>query len=91
MFVIDLTVFLLFIVLAIKSNRYWPSCAAGIKLLAVSAHPLKYFYESAIYYRTYGILDEVWSYLYMIVIVIGTFRHLRRISTYGCDPDWVTR
>jgi hypothetical protein len=88
LFTIDVLSFSGFLALALKANRRWPSCIAGMKLLPVFGHVAKAVDPTAVSAETYAILGEVWSYLYMLVILAGVVRHQLRLHRHAEDRPW---
>lgn len=66
-----------FIIVAIRSSRFWPLWVAGLQLTSVFAHFLKAVHWGMIP-QVYAAAERFWIYPIFLVIVIGTWRAGRR-------------
>ncbi|MDP3661167.1 hypothetical protein [Phenylobacterium sp.] len=89
--VVDILVFAVLIWLALRSDRYWPICAAAFQLLAVVTHVAQMLDRTLgnwVYYSA-GVL---WGYLLLVPLAVGTwtYRAARRRAevelAMGFDP-----
>ena len=86
-FIVDVCVFTSFVALALRANRFWPiwvSALIGIGLLgslAMMLHP-------RVIPWAYAVVLSIWSYPILLLMVIGTRNHQRRLTRNGADPSW---
>jgi hypothetical protein len=72
-FLVDLGVFLAFLAIALKSERYWPLWVAGLQLTALTVHPMMVI-SPDLPGKVFGVGLAVWSYPILILIAIGAWR-----------------
>lgn len=71
-----------FIVIALRSDRFWPLWVAGLQLTMSLSHLMKAI-DSSLIPRVYAAAAVLWSYPILFIILIGTWRaHRRR----GAEP-----
>ncbi len=75
--VVDGLVLAMFIVLALRSERFWPLWVAGLQLTSSMAHLMK-LVEIDLVPRVYGAAAVFWSYPILIILAVGTWRGHRR-------------
>jgi hypothetical protein len=75
--VVDLAVFVGFLVVALRSDRFWPLWVAGLQLTTIVGHLLKGL-ESGLLPKAYGAALIFWAYLIVIILAIGTWRAHQR-------------
>lgn len=85
--IVDALLLIVLVVVASRADRGWPLLVAGLHLVTVGAHGIK-FVEPGMIPVTYAVLIALWSYPMLILLVVGTWRHHRRIRRYGADGDW---
>ena len=71
--VIDLVMLVIFIWIALTSNRYWPLWVAGLQLTNSISHLLK-FADLELIPRAYGAAAAAWSYPILVILAIATWR-----------------
>ena len=76
-FAIDLTVFIGFLIVALRSCRFWPLWVAGLQLTTTFGHILKGLNADLIP-QAYGAALSFWGYLILIILAVGTWRNDRR-------------
>ena len=76
-FLIDVLALAAFILLALRSNRFWPLWVAGFQLTSVFSHLLKATHWSLIP-QVYAAAERFWIYPIFLAIVVGTWRSRRR-------------
>ncbi len=81
---VDLAILVAFVILALKSDRYWPIWIASLQLIGVLAHFAK-LAEPAMMRTGYAFILAVWSYPMLALIAAGTWRHDRRSRTTNCS------
>ena len=78
--VIDLLVLMALVVVALRSDRFWPLWVAGLQLTISLSHVLKAI-EPGLVPIAYAAAERFWSYPTLIILFIGAWRqHQRRIS-----------
>jgi hypothetical protein len=73
--------------LAVRADRYWPLWVTALQLLTVAAHVAKLI-EPNMIFQAYIFLMVIWSYPQILLIVLGTWRHQRRLRAGGWDRAW---
>lgn len=82
---VDLLVLAVFLVVALRSDRFWPLWISGLQLTTTLAHFLKAINFDLIP-SAYGAAERFWSYPILIVIAVGTWRQHRRGLTQDNSP-----
>ncbi len=78
---IDLLVFIGFLTVALRSQRFWPLWVAGLQLTTIMGHILKGI-ESDLLPRAYGVALNFWAYPIVLILAVGTRRsHQRQMRT----------
>lgn len=85
--VIDAALLAALIVLAWRSTRFWPLWMAGWQLATVITHAAKAV-DPAMLAAGYAVEGQAWSYLIVLAIAGGTWRHQRRASAGVEDGGW---
>jgi hypothetical protein len=75
--VIDALVLAAFVVLVVRSNRYWPIWIAALQLLATLAHAAK-LVDPTMMRTGYAFLLAIWAYPQLALIAIGAWSHNQR-------------
>jgi hypothetical protein len=76
-FVVDMVVFIGFLWVALRSDRFWPLWIAGLQLTAILGHVLKAV-DVHLFSRAYGAAMVFWSYPIVLILALGTWRNHRR-------------
>lgn len=76
---VDLAVLAGFIVVALRSKRFWPLWVAGLQLTTFIGHILKGI-DQELLPRAYGAALQFWSYPILVIVLVGTYRHHRRLK-----------
>lgn len=77
---IDLLMLLVFIGIALTSQRFWPLWVAGLQLTNCVSHVMK-FADIDLMPRAYAAAAALWSYPILLILAIGTWRcHHRRVE-----------
>ena len=74
---IDFVALAAFVLLALRSRRFWPLWVAGFQLTSVLAHFLKAVHWNMIP-EVYAAAERFWIYPIFLAIVVGTWRSRRR-------------
>ncbi len=83
--VVDLAVFAGFLLIALRSERFWPLWIAGLQLTTILGHLLKMI-ETDLFPRAYGAALNFWAYPIVIILAVGTWRSHRRRSRQPAVP-----
>jgi hypothetical protein len=76
---IDAVVFLGFLAVALRSNRFWPLWVTGLQLTGSLAHLMKAI-DFSLLPKAYGAAAALWSYPILIILAVGTWRSQRRVQ-----------
>jgi hypothetical protein len=74
---IDVLALFGFILLAVRSSRFWPLWVAGFQLTSVLSHFLKALHWDMIP-QVYAAAERFWIYPIFLAIVVGTWRNHKR-------------
>jgi len=74
---VDLVVLGCFLVVALRSYRFWPLWVAGLQLATAIGHILKGL-DPTLIPKAYGAALTFWGYPILIILLIGTWRTYRR-------------
>lgn len=77
--IVDTTVLVILVAIALVSDRFWPLWAAGLQLVGSMAHLLKAI-DATFAPWGYAVAARFWSYPILIILLIGTWRQYRRSS-----------
>ena len=86
-YLIDAALLVCLAVLAIRSTRFWPLWIAGFQTAAVIAHTAKMLDPTMLAFG-YALQVRGWAYPMLLVMAVGTWRHVRRRRRDGADPPW---
>jgi hypothetical protein len=86
-FVIDGTVLVAVIWLALRADRLWPLWAAGAQLICFTGHLIALI-EADNVRRAYWAMTQTPQYVQLGALLIGTYRHARRKRRDGIDIAW---
>lgn len=84
---IDLALLIALFALARAANRRWTTVAAGLQLLVVIAHVARAINVQQAAF-IYMLMTAFWPIIQMLVLLIGTVLHWRRVSRHGAEPSW---
>lgn len=73
----DAALFLFLAVLALRSDRFWPMCAAGFQLLIVLTH-IAWWIDAGLGKWAYFTAVMIWGYLVLIALLVGTANRWRQ-------------
>lgn len=85
--IVDVVLLAVMIVITLHADRFWPAWVTALHALGTAAHLAKAISPDVIR-LVYAVLSAVWSYPIVLLLVIGTVRHSRRIRAQGWDLDW---
>lgn len=89
-FLVDLSVLLILVSVAMRSTRWWPLFLAGFQLDAVAVHAMR-LAAPATLPVAYMNAIALWAYPMQIILAAGAWRHRRRLQEHRNDPPWVPR
>lgn len=84
---VDIVLLGIMIVITLFADRYWPAWATALHALATASHLVRAV-SPDIARLVYAILNIVWSYPIILLLIIGTLRHAHRLRSKGWDLDW---
>lgn len=87
LFVNDLIAYAASVLLMLRSERFWTIWMSALFGVELSSHLLAMPGLPSLN-LTYAILERVWGYPLALLPAIGTWRHRRRLTTYGEDRSW---
>jgi len=85
--VIDAVAWIGLLVVALRANRFWPLCVASLQTIALVAHAARML-DMTIHPRAYMIMQIASSYPLLVLLLIGTFYHQKRLKAMGTDRSW---
>lgn len=91
-FVVDVAAFLALGAIGLFAARSWPMLMAALQLVTIFAHVAAFMNVTLPW--AYAFMLSVWSYPMLLLLVIGSWRHARRVRRHrsGFGPsiiDWV--
>lgn len=84
----DLALFLVVVVVAMFSARFWPMLMASMMGCGLFGHLTKPLGPDVLP-RAYYIAVAFWSYPALLLLIAATWRHRTRLKRYGVDHGWV--
>ena len=75
--VIDTLVLIAFVVIALRSDRFWPLWVAGLQLTISMSHIFKAL-EPNLLPLAYAAAERFWSYPTLVILFVGAWRQHRR-------------
>jgi hypothetical protein len=75
---VDILTLAAFTFVALTSDRFWPLWVSGLQLTTSMGHALKGI-ESSLLPLAYAAALRFWSYPILIILVVGVWRHQRRL------------
>ena len=86
-FAVDVATLAVFLMLALRSSRFWPMAAAAFQLLAVMTHVAK-LVDPLLKPWAYITAIVIWTYLLFITLGVGTWNAWRaRSEAAGASED----
>jgi hypothetical protein len=76
---VDGLTLLVFVLVALRSDRFWPLWVAGLQLTAATGHLLKGVHFELLP-QAYGAALHFWSYPILLILAVGTFRNQQRLA-----------
>ncbi|WP_321323071.1 hypothetical protein [uncultured Parasphingorhabdus sp.] len=87
--VIDLAGWLALVAVALRANRFWPLCVASLQTIALVAHVTRML-DVTIHPKAYMIMQIASSYPLLVLLMVGTICHQKRLKAIGIDRSWRT-
>lgn len=84
---LDVSGFALFVWLAIKANRLWPTFVAGVLAIALCGHLVMALGFQGMQ-RAYWVMTQLPPLVMAIIVLLGTHTHVRRLRQVGPYRDW---
>lgn len=84
---IDLALLAGLVGIAVRANRFWPIWIGALHLLTVAVHGIRAI-DPAFVSWMYGAAIGKIAYPMLLLLLIATARHRRRLLDRGRDPDW---
>ena len=75
--VVDIGVLVVFVTIALQSDRFWPLWVAGLQLTSSMSHMFKAI-SSDLLPWAYGAAGQFWSYPILVIIAAAAWRSRRR-------------
>lgn len=88
-FTVDVVTFVIFIVIALRANRFWPLWVTAFLGLGVLGH-LGRLVGPDTFWWAYAVVLTIWSYPIVLLFALGAFLHRRRLGLHGADRSWVS-
>ncbi len=88
-FIVDVLVFLVFVAIALRADRFWPLWVSAFLGLGVLGH-LGRLAGPDVLWWAYAVVLTIWSYPILALIALGTFLHRRRLGHNGADRSFVS-
>jgi hypothetical protein len=73
--------------LALRADRFWPLWVTALQAIGTAAHAVK-LADPTIHFVGYAFAMAFWSYPMLLVLVLGTWCHRRRLAREGADRPW---
>ena len=86
-FLVDVATFLGFLFLALRADRLWPLCITALQIVGTAGHAVKLVDPQILPYA-YAFALRFWGYPMILLIVLGTWNHQRRLARFGVDKSW---
>lgn len=86
-FLVDVATLLAFLALALRANRLWPLCITALQLVGTAGHAVK-LVDPQVLPFAYAIALRFWGWPMMLMLVLGTWSHQKRLARYGADRSW---
>lgn len=83
--VIDAVLFVGFVLIALRSQRFWPLWVAGLQLTTILGHVMKGI-ESDLLPRAYAAALNFWAYPIVFILGVATWRGQRRRPDHDPEP-----
>jgi hypothetical protein len=78
-----------FLALALRAERLWPLWLTALHAIGTAAHAVKLVAPGVIPWA-YAFALAFWSYPMLLLLVLGTWQHRKRLVRHGADKSWST-
>jgi hypothetical protein len=85
--ILDSATLIAFVAVALRANRFWTLWLCAFHGLAVLSHVTKAL-DLTIHPVVYAIMEAMWSYMLLALLIWGTWVHQRRLTTQAGDRSW---
>jgi hypothetical protein len=86
-FIVDVSMLVLFFVLALFAERFWPIWMSGFQIIQALSHLAQILIPHMLP-QAYKTIVTVWAYPMLIILAWATVRHRERVLTLGSDKSW---
>lgn len=86
-FLVDVAAFAVFLGLALRAERHWPLWVAALQAIGTAGHAAK-LADPKVIPLAYAFVLAFWVYPMLLLVVMGTWQHQRRLAKFGADKSW---
>ena len=86
-FFVDVAALMAFLVLALRAERIWPLCVTALQVIGTAGHAVK-LVDPQILPWAYAFALRFWGYPMIVLLVLGTWNHQKRLARFGVDKSW---
>jgi hypothetical protein len=87
--VVDAAMLLALLGLALHAERFWPLWVTALHGISTAGHVVKLVAPEVIPWA-YAFALAFWSYPMLLLLVLGTWQHRKRLARHGADKSWST-
>jgi hypothetical protein len=84
--IIDTSVLVAVVAIALVSDRFWPLWVAGLQFVDSASHLMKAI-DPDMLPAVYGAAERFWSYPILLILLIGAWRQNRRSRSVSKPPS----
>lgn len=88
-FLVDVAALLGFLLIALRAERLWPLWVTALQAIGTAGHAVK-LADPDLIPRGYAFALAFWSYPMLLLLVLGTYAHQKRLARFGADRSWST-
>jgi hypothetical protein len=88
-FLVDVAACVAFLILALRAERYWPLWVAALQCIGTAGHAAK-LVDPNVIRLAYAFVLALWVYPMLLLVVVGTWNHQKRLTKNGVDKSWST-
>lgn len=82
---VDIALFIGFVIIALRSQRFWPLWVAGLQLTTILGHVMKGL-EGDLLPKAYAAALNFWAYPIILILGIATWRTKHRNPDHDHEP-----
>lgn len=86
-FIVDVLLFFIVLAVMLTANRVWPIWMTVLMMMAVGGHIAKLL-DPAVIRTVYQIMLSFWGWPAVVLLILATWRHQRRVALNGADASW---